>query len=37
MAYKAACDLRLKDWRSRAGYTEPLLHRPRLKVKAATA
>jgi malate synthase len=34
MAYKAACDLVFKGLAQPSGYTEPLLHAWRLKVKA---
>ncbi len=37
MAYKAACDLVFKGLTQPSGYTEPLLHAWRLKVKAGTA
>ncbi len=37
MAYKAATDLVFKGLAQPSGYTEPLLHAWRLKVKAATA
>ena len=37
MAYKAACDLVFKGLAQPSGYTEPLLHAWRLKVKAGAA
>ena len=37
MAYKAACEMVFKGLAQPSGYTEPLLHAWRLKVKAATA
>jgi malate synthase len=36
-AYKAACDLVFQGEQQPSGYTEPLLHAWRLKVKAGTA
>jgi malate synthase len=35
MAYKAACELVFKGLEQPSGYTEPLLHAWRLKVKAS--
>jgi len=35
MAYQAACELVFKGLAQPSGYTEPLLHAWRLKVKAA--
>ena len=36
-AYQAACDLVFKGEQQPSGYTEPLLHAWRLKVKSSTA
>ena len=35
MAYQAACDLVFKGLQQPSGYTEPLLHAWRLKLKAS--
>ena len=37
IAYKAACDLIFDGTRQPSGYTEPLLHAARLKLKASRA